>query len=45
MLFQDGSRFRWIPGLDQALDLVVTMDDATGKLYSALAGGGGGHGQ
>ena len=36
MLFQDGSRFRWIPGLDQALDLVVTMDDATGKLYSAF---------
>ena len=36
MLFQDGSRFRWIPGLDQVLDLVVTMDDATGKLYSAF---------
>ena len=36
MLFQDGSRFRWLPELDQAFDLIVTMDDATGKLYSAF---------
>ena len=25
MLFQDGSRFRWLPDLDQALDLIVTI--------------------
>jgi transposase len=36
MLFQDGSRFAWVPGLEQTLDLVVTMDDATEKLYSAF---------
>ena len=36
MLFQDGSRFRWLPELDQAFDLIVTMDDTTGKLYSAF---------
>jgi len=36
LLFQDGSRHRWIPSLDRELDLVVTMDDATGELYSGL---------
>src|SRR5579872_5801693 len=36
LLFQDGSRHRWIPDLDRELDLVVTMDDATGELYSGL---------
>jgi hypothetical protein len=36
MLHQDGSRHRWIPELDLALDLIVTLDDATGAIYSAL---------
>jgi hypothetical protein len=36
LLFQDGSTHRWIPGLDRELDLVVTLDDATGAIYSAL---------
>jgi transposase InsO family protein len=36
MLFQDGSRFRWVAALEETYDLVATMDDATGKLYSAF---------
>lgn len=36
LLFQDGSTHHWVPGLDRELDLVVTMDDATSELYSAL---------
>lgn len=36
LLFQDGSSHRWIPGLDHDLDLVVTPDDATGAVYSAI---------
>jgi hypothetical protein len=32
MLHQDGSRHHWIAGLDQTLDLVVTLDDATGEI-------------
>jgi hypothetical protein len=28
MLHQDGSSHRWLPALDQELDLIVTMDDA-----------------
>jgi transposase len=36
MLFQDGSRFRWIAALEEEHDLIATMDDATGKLYSAF---------
>ena len=36
MLFQDGSPFAWLPGSARQLDLVVTMDDATSKLYSAI---------
>jgi transposase len=36
MLHQDGSRHRWLPGLDRQLDLIVTMDDATSELYSAF---------
>jgi transposase len=36
MLMQDGSPFRWIPGLEQDLDLIATMDDATGAVYSAF---------
>ena len=35
MLHQDGSRHEWIEGRP-ALDLIVTMDDATGTIYSAL---------
>jgi hypothetical protein len=36
LLFQDGSKHRWIAALGHDLDLVVTLDDATGKIYSAL---------
>jgi hypothetical protein len=36
LLFQDGSTHRWVPGLDNDLDLVVTPDDATGAIYSAI---------
>jgi transposase len=36
MLFQDGSTHRWIPALDRELDLIATMDDATGEVYSAF---------
>jgi hypothetical protein len=35
MLHQDGSRHVWVAGLD-ALDLIVTMDDATSTIYSAF---------
>lgn len=35
MLHQDGSRHAWLPGL-APLDLVITLDDATGELLSAL---------
>ncbi|WP_428538597.1 ISNCY family transposase [Rhodopila sp.] len=35
MLHQDGSRHGWIGGLD-AMDLIVTMDDATNTIYSAF---------
>jgi transposase len=35
MLHQDGSRALWLEGAPQ-LDLIVTMDDATSKLYSAF---------
>jgi transposase len=35
MLHQDGSRHEWIGGLD-AMDLIVTMDDATSTIYSAF---------
>jgi transposase len=35
MLHQDGSRHEWIAGLDP-MDLIVTMDDATGVIYSAF---------
>jgi hypothetical protein len=34
MLHQDGSRHEWLEG--QALDLIVTLDDATGAIYSAF---------
>jgi hypothetical protein len=36
LLFQDGSKHRWIAALGHDLDLVVTLDDATGEIYSAL---------
>jgi hypothetical protein len=29
MLHQDGSRHGWIPAFDRALDLIITLDDAT----------------
>jgi transposase len=35
MLHQDGSRFAWLCGQSD-LDLIVTMDDATGTIYSAF---------
>jgi hypothetical protein len=35
MLRQDGSRHAWLEG-QGALDLIVTMDDATGAIYSAF---------
>ena len=35
MLHQDGSRFAWLAG-EPMLDLIVTMDDATSKIYSAF---------
>jgi len=33
MLHVDGSRHRWIPGLDQYQDLIVILDDATSEVY------------
>jgi hypothetical protein len=36
LLFQDGSTHRWIAGLGRDLDLVVTLDDATSTICSAL---------
>lgn len=36
LLFQDGSTHRWIAGLGHDLDLVVTLDDATGAICSAI---------
>jgi transposase len=35
MLHQDGSRHAWLEG-QPALDLIVTMDDATSEIYSAF---------
>jgi hypothetical protein len=35
MLHQDGSRHQWLEG-QPALDLIVTLDDATGAIYSAF---------
>lgn len=34
LLFQDGSRYEWLPGI--AADLIATMDDANNRLYSAF---------
>lgn len=36
LLFQDASTFAWLPGTDRQLDLVVTLDDATSAIYSAI---------
>ena len=36
LLFQDGSTHRWIGALGHDIDLVVTLDDATGEIASAL---------
>jgi hypothetical protein len=36
LLFQDGSTHRWIAALERDVDLVVTLDDATGEIASAL---------
>ena len=36
MLFQDGSTHRWIGALDDDIDLIATVDDATGCIYSAF---------
>jgi hypothetical protein len=38
MLHQDGSRHAWLGG-PPALDLIVTLDDATGTIYSAFLAG------
>jgi transposase len=35
MLHQDGSRHEWLNG-QPAVDLIVTLDDATGEIYSAF---------
>src|SRR5205823_5154082 len=35
MLHVDGSRHRWIPGLDQYQVLIVIFDDATSEVYDA----------
>jgi hypothetical protein len=36
LLFQDGSTHHWIAGLGRKVDLIVTLDDATGEIYSAF---------
>src|SRR5579864_6419859 len=36
MLHQDASTHAWLPGDGGKQDLVVTMEDATGALYSAF---------
>ena len=36
LLFQDGSTHRWIGALGHDLDLIVTLDDATSRIYSAI---------
>jgi transposase len=35
LLHQDGSPHRWLPALDQQLDLIVTLDDATSAIICA----------
>ena len=43
MLHQDGSRRAWLEG-EPPLDLIVTLDDAPGAIYSAFLVEGGRHG-
>ena len=43
MLHQDGSRHEWLGG-QPALDLIVTLDDATGAILFGVSGRGGRHG-
>src|SRR5580704_10687019 len=43
MLHQDGSRHAWLEG-QPALDLIVTLDDATGAILFGLPRRGGGYG-
>ena len=35
MLHQDGSRHAWLKGREP-MDLIVTLDDATSRIYSAF---------
>jgi hypothetical protein len=35
LLHQDGSKHAWLAG-QPALDLIISMDDATSEIYSAL---------
>jgi transposase len=35
MLHVDGSRHRWLPGVDEYYDLIVVFDDATSQVYYA----------
>ena len=36
LVFQDGSSHRWLVDLGRDLDLIATLDDATGELLSAF---------
>ena len=36
LVFQDGSTHRWLVGLGYDIDLIVTLDDATSHIVSAL---------
>ena len=36
MLHQDGSQHLWLPVLGRPVDLIVTLDDATSRIYSAF---------
>ena len=36
MLHQDASTHAWLPGCEACYDLVITLDDATSELYSAV---------
>jgi hypothetical protein len=36
MLHHDGSRHFWIPSFESALDLIITLDGATGEIYSGF---------
>ncbi len=36
LVFQDDSPFRWLPAMGRDLDLIATMDEATGEVYLAF---------